>query len=152
MNSFNDFWQAMSGQDISPFEEILLTKGAIVMTPEEPLFAVFAMMVRVLHQSQGEAEKALLKFAPELTDRAQAMIRSAEGLERQLDSLLRRGQEMSSLLRTLEAGSVGASLGRGQSRAGYVKWVQRNVGPVATTALVLAFCIGFVLASYVSAA
>lgn len=80
MNSSNDFWQAMFGEDISNFEEILLTRGTWVMAPEEPLFAVFAMMIRVLHQTQGDLEKALLKFAPELTSRAQAMINSSEGL------------------------------------------------------------------------
>lgn len=150
MNSFNDFWQTMFGQDITNFEEILLTRGAMVMTPEEPLFAVFAMMVRVLHQTQGETEKALLRFAPELTNRAQAMIRSAVDLERQLDSLQRHGQELSSLLRTLEARSVGVSLVHGQTRAGYSKWLHLNVATLVTAALVLAFCIGFVLASYLS--
>ena len=76
MNSLDDFWRAMFGEGISNFEEMLMMRGAWVMTPEEPLYSVFAMMVRVLYESQGEAEKALLTFAPELTDRAQSMIRA----------------------------------------------------------------------------
>lgn len=151
MNSLDDFWRAMFGEGISNFEEMLMMRGACVMTPEEPLYSVFVMMVRVLHQSQGEAEKALLRFAPELTERAEAMIRASDGLERQLAILQRRAEEMSSLLRVLEAKSVGISLTGGWQHSTLMMWLQQNVGPVATSALVFAFCTGFIIASYVYA-
>lgn len=151
MNSLDDFWRAMFGECISNFEEMLMMRGAWVMTPEEPLYSVFATMVRVLHQSQGETEKALLRFAPELTERAEAMIRSSDGLERQLTILQRRTEEMSSLLRVLEAKSIGISLTGRTQRSMVMTWLRQNAGPVATTALVFAFCAGFVIASYVYA-
>lgn len=151
MNSLNDFWRAMFGEDISRFEEMLMVKGARVMTPEEPLYAVFAMMVRVLHQSQGEAEKALLRFAPELTERAESMIRASEGLERQLAILQCRADNFSRVLRILEAKSVTVGFTGSAGRSGVKKWVQNYIGPIATSAMVLAFCSGFVIASYVHA-
>lgn len=149
MNSLDDFWRAMFGEGISNFEEMLMMRGAWVMTPEEPLYSVFAMMVRVLYESQGEAEKALLTFAPELTDRAQSMIKASRGLEAQLAILHQRAEKLSSLLRIFEAQSVAVSGTGGRGRGSVTKWVQKNIGPVATTVLVLAFCMGFVMASYV---
>ena len=147
MSSFNDYWRHLFGADISNFEETMLTRGAFVLEPEEPLFAVFAVMVRLIHQSQGDLEGALLKFAPELTDRAEAMIRSADGLNQQLVSLHRRAEELSSVLRSLEAQSVGLSVYSGEGCVSGIGWIKQNLGPIAVNGLVFMFCAGFVVAA-----
>ncbi|WP_397580520.1 hypothetical protein [Sphingorhabdus sp.] len=149
MTRFNDFWVHMFGEDISNFEEILLVRGACLLKPEEPLFAIFAAMVRLIHQSQGDLEKALLQFAPELTDRAHSMIESADGLNQQLEGLHRRSQEISSALHMLEARNVGLSINSGEQHGSGLGWVEQNLEPIAVSALVFTFCAGFVTAAYI---
>lgn len=151
MSRFNDFWVHMFGEDISNFEEILLVRGAYLLKPEEPLFAIFAAMVRLIHQSQGDLEKALLKFAPELTDRAHAMIKSADGLNQQLVGLHRRAEEISSALHMLEARNVGLSINFGERHDSGIGWIKQNLGPIAISTLVFTFCAGFVSAAFIGA-
>lgn len=148
MNSLDDFWRAMFGQSISPFEEILMLNGTKVLAPEEPLFAIFAMMVRVVHEGQGKSEKALLKFAPELVSRAHAIINASNGIERELALLQHRADEFSKVLDRLARQSRQVALPH-ERQADLPQWVRRNLGPVATTMLTFFFCFGFVLASYV---
>jgi len=149
MTRFNDFWVHMFGEDISNFEEILLVRGAYLLKPEEPLFAIFAAMVRLIHQSQGDLEKALLTFAPELTDRAHAMIKSADGLNQQLEGLHQRAQEMNCALHMLEARNVGLSINSGARHGSGSSWIKHNLGPIVVSALVFMFCAGFVAAAYI---
>lgn len=149
MTRFNDFWVHMFGEDISNFEEVLLVRGAYLLKPEEPLFAIFAAMVRLIHQSQGDLEKALLKYAPELTDRAQAMISSADDLSRQLEVLNMRANEISSALGMLEARNVGLSIISGERHGRGVSWIKQNIGLIAVNALVFTFCVGFVAAAFI---
>ena len=84
-----------------------------------------------------------------ITDRAQSMIKASRELEAQLAVLHQRAEKLSSLLRIFEAQSVAVSGTGSRGRGSVTKWVQKNIGPVAATVLVFAFCMGFVMASYV---
>lgn len=147
MNGLDEFWLGMFGQGISPFEEMLMLNGIRVLQPEEPLLAVFAMLVRVVHEGQGRSEKALLKFAPELVSRAQAIISASDGIERQLGLLQQRADEFSTVLDRLARQRGNIPLPHEQ-KSNRWRWVRKNLGPLATSLLTFFFCFGFVLASY----
>lgn len=148
MSDINDFWQTFFGSDISPFEEILMKNGAKVLAPEEPLYALFAMLVRVIHEGQGKNEKALLRFAPELVGRAKAIISCSAGIEHQLALLLHRTDEFNTVMERLSR-QVNSPLFAIDRLHPLPQWLLRNVWPVATSLLTFFFCFGFVLASYI---
>lgn len=149
MSALNEFWKDAFGADISSFEEILMRRGARVMFPEEPLYVVYAMLVRAIYEGQGETEKALLKFGPELADRAQAIISAANGIERELALLAYRTNELGMVMDRV-AQRVGIMPHPHELRNGLHAWLSEYRGLVWTVALTFPFCVGFVLASYVS--
>lgn len=151
MNSLDDFWRSFFGEGISNFEEILMMRGAMFMTPEEPQYAVFVMMVRVLHQTQGETEKALLRFAPELIRQAETILEAFVALESRLVRLRQLADELRGNLFVTKSQAVGLRPIEIPSREnGMTEWIRSNFGPVATTTLTFAFCLGFLIATFVN--
>lgn len=101
MHPLNNIWRAAFGQDISNFEEMLIDRGTRFMKPEEPLFIVYMMMVRVLHQSQGEMEKALLQFAPQLTWEARNLLDSVKAMNSEIAEFVLRSDQIRQALERL---------------------------------------------------
>ena len=150
MNELDDFWLSFFGEGISNFEEMLMRRGAMVMTPEEPQYAVFVMMVRILHQTQGDTEKALLRFAPEIVRRAETTVEAFTALESRLVRFRQLADELRGNLFVTKSQAVSlrpSEIPRSQN--GMTKWIRSNAGPVAATALTFAFCLGFLIATFI---
>lgn len=150
MPPLNKLWQALFGQEISDFEEVLIDRGTKVMKPGEPLFIVYMMMVRVLHQSQGEMEKALLQFAPQMTSRARDLVEAVKTVNQELSDLKTRCDQINVLLNTLDERVGWLNDFRQEKLLRVLSWGVRSAGAIAFVALVFSFCVGFVIASYVS--
>jgi hypothetical protein len=145
--NLNELWQSLFGEDISQFETNLVRESGKLLEPREPLFLVVAMMVRILHSTLGETERALLRFAPQITQNAQSMIRSAVGLDQQLRQLETNIGSIETLLRSLRADALVSEQTKvsPHSRG----WVMRNMGPLLTAAGVGLFVCGYILAALV---
>lgn len=145
MHPLNNIWRAAFGQDISNFEEMLIDRGTRFMKPEEPLFIVYMMMVRVLHQSQGEMEKALLQFAPQLTWEARNLLDSVKAMNSEIAEFVLRSDQIRQALERLEQKVCWSD----HMGVRFFNWALENAGPVILTLLVFVFCSGFVIASFI---